>query len=250
MIERQKRKLRVVRFLSHAPAQPVRAAAKDKVILDAGDGGAISVDSALLSEMIQDGLVKVERRNVLTASTSGESQIVDVAIVEVDERKVSVAVNLAESPLALLMRRKGKSGQAFLSEAEFQAGERLRADYTQAQIMPRLGANWEASVSSRRRGGGIADLTDAALGARMRVERACQAVGPELSGLLIDVCCFLKGMEAVEMERQWPARSAKVLLKTALGILSRHYAPGQSPSQRKVVHWGATDYRPSIAEQA
>jgi hypothetical protein len=145
------------------------------------------------------------------------------------------------------MRRKGRDGGAFLTSTEFQAGERLRADYTRGQIMPRLGANWVASVSSGRRDGGIADLTDAALAARIRVENAIRAVGPELSGILIDVCCFLKGMETVEMERGWPVRSAKIVLKTALGVLSRHYNPGGGRERpRQTLHWGAADYRPVI----
>ncbi len=115
--------------------------------------------------------------------------------------------------------------------------------------MPRLGANWVASVSSGRRDGGIADLTDAALAARIRVEKAIGAVGPELSGVLIDVCCFLKGMETVEIERGWPVRSAKIVLKTALGVLSRHYNPeaGRERRPRQMLHWGAADYRPSIS---
>ncbi len=126
------------------------------------------------------------------------------------------------------MRRKGRDGEAFLTSAEFQASERLRVDlYARPDALPRLGANWVASVSSGRRDGGIADLTDAALAARIRVENAIRAVGPELSGILIDVCCFLKGMEAVEMERGWPVRSAKIVLKTALGVLGRHYNPDE-----------------------
>ena len=50
------------------------------------------------------------------------------------------------------------------------------------------------------------------------------------------------------MERGWPVRSAKIVLKSALGVLSRHYNPdsGAEPRQRQMLHWGAGDYRPSI----
>ena len=39
------------------------------------------------------------------------------------------AINLDESPLAWLVRRKDKDGKPMLSEAEVNAGERLRADF-------------------------------------------------------------------------------------------------------------------------
>jgi hypothetical protein len=158
-------------------------------------------------------------------------------------------VNMAESPLAQLARRRAKDGRPFLAEAEWRSGERLRVDYTRARIMPRLGANWQAAIASGRRdggAGGIAELTDAALAARQRVEHAVDAVGPELSGVLIDVCCFLKGLKTVELERGWPARSAKIMLKSALGALSRHYEPPRRQHPHRVLHWGADDYRPRL----
>lgn len=49
-----------------------------------------------------------------------------------------VEVNLAESPLAMLYRRKGPDGNAFISEDEFHAGERLRADFTRGSLMPSI----------------------------------------------------------------------------------------------------------------
>lgn len=245
MAETAKKRMRVLRFLSQGATNVVEAASPERVLLDGGERGTISADNKVIAGMLRDGALVLAEGELRLAPQQRKQELGSMTI-DLGEGPQVVAVNLAESPLGQLIRRKGRDGENFLSRAEFQAGERLRADYTRGQIMPRLGANWEASVSSGRRSGGIGDLTDAALAARMRVEKAVRAVGPELSGVLIDVCCFLKGMETVEIERGWPVRSAKIVLKTALGILSRHYNPETGARQKQVLHWGAEDFRPSI----
>ena len=145
-----------------------------------------------------------------------------------------VRINDAESPLAMLRRRKDATGRPLINDDAFKAGERLRSDYTLGNLMPSIGVNWDVTGSGSR-ANGVLEITDAALAARQRVERALEAVGPELSGVLVDVCCFLKGLEAIERERQWPVRSAKLILKTALAVLDRHYHPAP-PARRKAAH--------------
>lgn len=164
----------------------------------------------------------------------------------------SAGFNDRESPLAGLMRRRAKGGGAYLHRREFEAGERLRHDYDRGMIMPRFGVNWIAPVAGRKAGrpSGAVELTEAALAARRRVDAALEAVGPELSSVLVDVCCFLKGLETVEFERQWPARSAKLVLKTALAALARHYWPEPVRTAHRRHHWGAPGYRPQILPRA
>jgi len=260
----EKRTIRVLRFLAGGSASASHAATTGKLLLTGGERGTIGVSADHLASLARAGLIMrkgsifelaEDGRSLLRRSTSDDpfqDQHRDLSTVAImlPEGAGHATVNQNESPLAQLVRRRSKSGVPLLNESEFRAGERLRSDYTRGNIMPRLGANWVASVSRGKRGAesGLAELTDAALAARQRVERAIEAVGPELAGVLIDVCCFLKGIETVETERQWPARSAKIVLKTGLAVLSRHYEP-QARRVRATVHWGAQDYRPAISSR-
>lgn len=259
---------RVLRFLSKGPASICSASRAGETLIEAPERGTISLDEEILDRMVAWGLLLrssdhislsqqgnelARQLNAAKRAAASPGLEIGTVAIEIDGGFRNVLANLSESPLAQLVRMKTKAGKPFLSTREFDAGERLRADYTRGQLMPRMGANWIASVASgRRAGGGVAELTDAALSARLRVEGAISKVGPELSGVLLDICCFLKGLEQVEMERGWPVRSAKVVLKTALGVLARHYFPERAAnngSQRKMLHWGSQDYRPSLSGQ-
>jgi uncharacterized protein DUF6456 len=134
-----------------------------------------------------------------------------------------VTVDDAESPLVWLAKRKGRDGRMLIEPVQLLAGERLRGEFTRANLMPRITANWSASVAAGPRGASAATFTETAIGARQRVRAALDAVGPEFSGLLLDVCCFLKRLEQVESERSWPSRSAKIVLQLGLDRLARHY---------------------------
>jgi hypothetical protein len=165
--------------------------------------------------------------------------------IEGPDGRQSVTIDESESPLAWLARRKGRDGRPLIEPVQLLAGERLRAEFTRAQLMPRITANWSAAVSDGRHGGSPASLTEAVIAARQRVRQALDAVGPEFSGLLLDVCCFLKGLADVERERNWPTRSAKVVLQLGLDRLARHYGLHGEARGR-----GRADVRTWLADDA
>jgi hypothetical protein len=137
--------------------------------------------------------------------------------------ELAVMRNAAESPLAWLRRRRGPDGAPMLEDASFAAGERFRVDLTRALLLPSVTSNWSAAAGGSARSAGPAEATDAMIAARQRVAAACRAVGADMSGLLIDICGFLKGLEEVERDRRWPPRSGKVVLLLALARLADHY---------------------------
>ena len=141
-------------------------------------------------------------------------------------------VNLRESPLTTLARKKGKDGKAFLSTALIEAGDRLREDFELAQMGPRVGQNWERFLTGGQRGsfgsseGGLSAAQD-------RLSAALTALGPGLGDIVMRCCCFLEGLETAEKRMGWSARSGKIVLRIALERL-RYYYDTEAQESRKI----------------
>jgi hypothetical protein len=230
--------------ISSSASQPVVQQLRSRgLVADDGDG-ALAI-SAVGAAMVRRSLARADE------FTAQHQERAVASLTDADGTR-PIVVNADESPLSWLRRHHDRNGRPLIDADEFAAGERLRSDFTRGHLMPRVTANWSAAVANggRSAGNAAADITDVAVQARRRVERAVEAVGPELGGLLVDFCCFLKGLEAIERERRWPARSAKVALRLALAALARHYGLGRQASGRRrspgVLHWGAEDYRPTL----
>lgn len=140
------------------------------------------------------------------------------AVIDAEGVERLVTVNEAESPLERLRARK------LIDAAQCEAGERLRRDYTLAQLEPRLGVDLTATVVFGKRGAARDRLLpDTVLAAKQRFARAMESVGPGLNDLLFDVCCAMLGLEESERAFGWPARAGKAVLAIALDRLALHY---------------------------
>ena len=133
--------------------------------------------------------------------------------------------NLAESPVAVLGRRREKDGKLFLEQDLVVAAERLREDFELAQMGPKVAQNWERFLTGSDRGTQRGDsvMPQGPRAARDRVAAALRDLGPGLGDVTLRVCCFLEGIETAEQRLGWAARSGKIVLRIALQRLRRHY---------------------------
>lgn len=241
---------------------------RNGITLGAGESNAPDADglvqAGLAAWHMNEGqakkrLVATTRGHSITASSMSELPPYTAARLPLSRTQIdgpdgttTVMVNMAESPLAWLKRRKGKNGHTLLSDAAFQAGERLRSDLTLAGNLPGVTMDWsrpfiDGSGPGDNRG---LNVTETVIAARQRVAAALNAVGQDLSGLLVDLCGFLKPLGQIEAERGWPVRSGKVMVGMALDRLASHYglsmvAKGPERS-RGIREWGTPDRRPHI----
>lgn len=131
----------------------------------------------------------------------------------------SVTVNLAESPLSWLRAR------GHVNARQYEAGERVRADYEMAALGPQVTMRWDAAPGGRgRRGPGEAlDPTLAQIAAKRRFDAVVKAVGPGLSDIVWRVVCAGEGLAAAEKALGWPSRAGKLVLGLALDRVADHY---------------------------
>ena len=131
----------------------------------------------------------------------------------------SVTVNLADSPLGWL------HAHGHVTRRQYDAGERLRADWERGQMAPRVTMGWGAAPVARGRGGapGAPDLNGSQIDARRRFVAAVAAAGPGLSDILWRVVCAGEGMRQAETALGWPARAGKLVLVLALDRIAYYY---------------------------
>jgi hypothetical protein len=219
---------------------------------------AVAVPPAVVALLLSRGHLVPGRSGGLqarTASLRDDARLSSHRPARPTEGAAAPVINDAESPLAWLRARKDGSGKPLIGDEQFLAGERLRADYEKSCLERRTTASWDASkVAGPSSGNRVAELTDSMIAARQNFHKALDAVGPELSGMLVQVCCLSAGIEQAERLLDMPRRAGRAVLGLALTSLARHYGflkTANSGARRTAMaHWGTADFRPAIPPQA
>ena len=132
-------------------------------------------------------------------------------------KRRSVTVNLGESPLTWLHSR------GHLTDRQFDAGERLRADYERAQLAPSITMRWDPVRVDGGGGGDGLTMSERQIAAKSRFDGAMAEAGAGLSDILWRVACAGEGLPAAEKALEWPVRSGKLVLKLALDRVADFY---------------------------
>lgn len=126
---------------------------------------------------------------------------------------------------ALAKHKAGVPG--FLGPHHFEAGRRIQALFERSRLQQRTTMYYGPRVGSSRSAVGMHDIGDMAAQARLELAKLWSHLPAECAGVLIDVCGFEKGLQQIEAERQWPRRSAKLVLRMGLEEAAFHF--GLSP---------------------
>lgn len=211
-----------------------------------------------------DGVAQIRRASpALSAALTSlkqASMLVESApgLFRVDPRTRRPLIDDTESPLNRLAHMQNLDGSPYLDVEQVRAGERLRRDHDRAMLGARVTASYDSIGSCNNRSAQfsdnhIAQLSDNAIAAREQVHRALQSVGPELSGILLHVCCMASGLEQAELTLHLPRRAGKAVLQLALTRLARHYgfkAVLHHAGPQRIGHWAVEGFRPVVAVPA
>ena len=223
--------------------------------------GEVTLDASEVAELMAMGIVAGDRQVCRPAAQTRDwlrRQLAESADPFASQHRHEVRradgslINLAESPLSRLGIASAGEDRAFLEPHQVEAGERVRRLCERARLQPRVTMSYSAAHTA---GGkdmtAAAEISDLAAEARKHLADIPRVLPQDCAGVVLDVCGLLKGLQTVEIERGWPRRSAKLVLRIGLDQLARHYGLSGSaigPASRRTRGWLGDGARPDRFE--
>ena len=222
---------RILPLMIHPRAALLVAADMDKAVV-VRDGAAGAERLAILEQSVAEAFALrrwidcVHTGRVARYQISSEGRIrigqrhpaQPAAAVQAEDDRGTRPVTV-ETPVAVLARRRDADGMPFLSPEMVRAADQMFESFVISGLSPdqilawdRLGALPLSDSPDRRR-------------ARVFLAQATESLGPGLADVTTRCCCLRQGVETVERDLGWSARSGKIVLRIALqqlhGFLER-----------------------------
>lgn len=218
----------------------------------------LSLDSANVNELVCDGVLIVQK-NECRASDLAQNwvkrQLSQTGTAAEQHRELAsggqgITINLLEGPLARLAI--GRGGEpAFLLAFHLESAKRIQMLTHSAQMVQRTTMSYDPARVGGKSGRMPADndLKESAIDAGRKLNQCLALLPKDCAGVVLDVCGFQKGLQLVELERRWPRRSAKLVLRIGLEQVAAHFgispvATGKSVKQAKF--WMEPGVRPDL----
>jgi hypothetical protein len=147
-----------------------------------------------------------------------EYELVDTYEDDPDDKDKELRRTLRVTTQTLLDRYKQRQE---ITETQWKAGDTLRADFYLAGMEPRIIGSYQEPSH------GKGEITDRQVAARQRFRHAMQAIGPEFSSAVVNVCLLDQSSAISFINRGYAKRRAEIVgmefLKAGLGRLAKHY---------------------------
>lgn len=119
-------------------------------------------------------------------------------------------------PESIARLASGNRSDAFLAPHHLEAASRLVHLFERAHLRQRVTMSYDPARIGRSQGGARSDVSDTSMDARKRLSDLAGQMSPDCWSVLSDVCLYDKGLQVIEVERSWPRRSAKLVLRIGL----------------------------------
>lgn len=113
----------------------------------------------------------------------------------------------------------------FLQAHHAEAARRLARVFERAHLRQRVTMSYDPTRTGGRNGGGPVqgELSASAADARKHLADIAALMPADCWAVLFDICGLDRGLQDVEVERDWPRRGGKMVLRIALSHLAAHY---------------------------
>jgi len=193
--------------------------------------GGTSLGTAEVEKLVSNGVLYLQEGKCIATDAARawlKRQLCDGPGFDDQHRRMEktsegLALNLREGALRMLaIKNKGK--QAFLLPHHLIAADRIHVLVMRTQMVQRTTMSYDPSRIGGKKSGSSAmsDLAQSGVDAKKQLAQLLDKLPQDCAGVVMDVCGFQKGLQLIEIERQWPRRSAKLILRIGLEQLAVH----------------------------